>query len=109
MIFALGWLPLFLGGDAFNRTMLSYNLPRLTRVLMSTATIGLFLSAFYTLKLLPPKPKKYSSKKYIWMILQWILVPIATIVFGSIPALISQTRLMFGKYMGFWVTPKEKK
>jgi hypothetical protein len=109
MIFALGWLPLFLGGDAFNRTMLSYNLPRLTRTLMSVATLGLFLSAFYTLKLLPPRPAKYSSKKYIWMILQWILVPIATIIFGSIPALISQTRLMFGKYMGFWVTPKNKK
>ncbi|MCX6730028.1 MAG: glycosyltransferase family 2 protein, partial [Candidatus Portnoybacteria bacterium] len=109
MIFALGWLPLFLGGDAFNRTMLSYNLPRLTRSLMSVATLGLFLSAFYTLKLLPSRPAKYSSKKYIWMILQWILVPVATIIFGSIPALISQTRLMFGKYMGFWVTPKGKK
>jgi len=109
MIFALGWLPLFLGGDNFNRTMISYNLPRLTRILMSMATIGLFLSAFYTLKLLPLRPIKYKSRKYIWMILQWILVPIVTIIFGSIPALISQTRLMFGKYMGFWVTPKEKK
>jgi hypothetical protein len=104
----LGWLPLFLGGEAFNRTLISYNLPRLTRTLMSAAMIGLFLSAFYTLKLLPPRPEKHKSRKYIWMILQWVLVPIATIVFGSIPALISQTRLMFGKYMGFWVTPKEK-
>lgn len=109
LIFMLGWLPLFLGGDAFNQTLLSYNLPRLTRTLMSAAMIGLFLSAFYTLKLLPPRPAKYNSKKYIFMILQWILVPIATIIFGSIPALISQTRLMIGKYMGFWVTDKERK
>jgi len=109
LIFMLGWLPLFLGGEVFNRTLLSYNLPRLTRTLMSAAMIGLFLSAFYTLKLLPPRPPKYSSKKYIWMVLQWVLVPIATIVFGSIPALISQTRLMLGKYMGFWVTEKNRK
>jgi hypothetical protein len=109
LIFMLGWLPLFLGGEAFNRTLISYNLPRLTRTLMSAAMIGLFLSAFYTLKLLPPRPEKYKSRKYIWMILQWVLVPIATIVFGSIPALISQTRLMFGKYMGFWVTEKKRK
>jgi hypothetical protein len=108
IIFALGWLPLFLGGDAFNQTMLSYNLPRMTRVIMTAAMIGLVGSAFYTLKLLPPRPEKYSSKKYIWMILQWILVPITMIIFGAIPALISQTRLMLGKYMGFWVTPKQK-
>ncbi|MBU4284771.1 glycosyltransferase family 2 protein [Patescibacteria group bacterium] len=109
LIFMLGWLPLILGGEAFNRTLISYNLPRLTRSLMTVAMLGLFLSAFYTLKLLPPRPEKYKSRKYIWMIIQWILVPIATIIFGSIPALISQTRLMFGKYMGFWVTEKKRK
>lgn len=109
MIFMLGWLPLILGGETFNRTLISYNLPRLTRSLMSAAMLGLFLSAFYTLKLLPPRPEKYKSRRYIWMIVQWILVPIVTIIFGSIPALISQTRLMFGKYMGFWVTEKKRK
>jgi hypothetical protein len=75
---------------------------------MTLAMVGLVGSAFYTLKLLPPRPPKYKSRKYIWMILQWILVPLATIIFGAIPALISQTRLMLGKYMGFWVTPKHR-
>jgi len=109
LIFMLGWLPLILGGEEFNRTMLSYNLPRMTRLIMTLAMIGLVGSAFYCLQLLPPRPEKYKSRKYIWMILQWILVPIVMIVFGAIPALISQTRLMFGKYMGFWVTEKERK
>ena len=109
LIFMLGWLPLFLGGDDFNSTILSYNLPRMTRLLMTLAMIGLVGSAFYTLKLLPPRPEKYKSRKYFWMIAQWILVPIVMIVFGAIPALISQTRLMLGKYMGFWVTHKQRK
>ena len=109
LIFMLGWLPLILGGEEFNRTMLSYNLPRMTRLIMTLAMIGLVGSAFYCLQLLPPRPEKYKSRKYIWMILQWILVPIVMIVFGAIPALISQTRLMLGKYMGFWVTEKERK
>jgi len=109
MIFLLGWLPLFLGGEEFNRMVISYNLPRITRFLMTLAMIGLVGSAFYALRLLPPRPEKYSSKKYIWMILQWALVPITMIIFGAIPAIISQTRLMFGKYMGFWVTEKKRK
>lgn len=109
LIFLLGWLPLILGGGEFNRTLISYNLPRMTRSIMTVAMIGLVLSAFYTLRLLPPRPTKYKSRKYIWMIVQWILVPLVTIIFGSIPALISQTRLMSGKYMGFWVTHKQRK
>ena len=109
LIFLLGWLPIFIGGEEFNRTVLSYNLPRMTRLLMTLAMLGLVGSAFYALRLLPPRPEKYKNRIYIWMILQWALVPIVMIVFGSIPAFISQTRLMIGKYMGFWVTKKERK
>lgn len=109
LIFMLGWLPLILGGEKFNQTVLSYNLPRMTRFIMTLAMIGLVGSAFYALKLLPPRPKKHSSRKYIWMILQWGLVPLVLIVFGAFPALVSQTRLMLGKYMGFWVTLKKRK
>jgi len=109
LIFMLGWLPLFLGGKDFNQTVLSYNLPRMTRFIVTLAMLGLIGSAFYTLKLLPPRPEKYKSRRYFWMIIQWILVPFVLIIFGSIPALISQTRLMFGKYMGFWVTVKKRK
>ena len=109
LIFMLGWLPLFLGGKDFNQTVLSYNLPRMTRFIVTLAMLGLIGSAFYTLKLLPPRPEKYKFRRYFWMIIQWILVPFVLIIFGSIPALISQTRLMFGKYMGFWVTVKKRK
>jgi hypothetical protein len=109
LIFLLGWLPIFLGGEAFNRTVLSYNLPQMTRTIMTLAMIGLIVSAFYALRLLPPRPEKYKKRRYIWMIVQWVFVPIVMIVFGAIPALISQTRLMIGKYMGFWVTVKKRK
>jgi len=109
MIFMLGWLPLLLGGEEFGHTVLSYNLPRTTRLIMTVAMVGLVISAFYSLKLLPPRPEKYKSRKYLWMVLQWFWVPVVTIVFGAIPALISQTRLMLGKYMGFWVTEKERR
>jgi len=112
LIFLLGWLPLFLGGQKFNVTLLSYNLPRITRILMTLAMIGLVGSAIYSTLLLPRRPKEYglikTCLKYIAMVVQWILVPITILVFGSLPGVDSQTRLMLGKYMGFWVTPKKK-
>ena len=108
LIFLLGWLPLLIGGESFNISVLSYNLPRVTRILMTLAMVGLIGSAFYSLKLLPPRPKRHHSRKYIWMVAQWLLIPIVMIIFGAIPAFISQTRLLFKKYMGFWVTEKTR-
>ncbi|MEK7160859.1 MAG: glycosyltransferase family 2 protein [Patescibacteria group bacterium] len=106
IIFMLGWLPLFLGGQSFNVTMLSYNLPQVTRVIMTLAMVGLVSSAIYGALLLPPRPTHQRPHKYLFMILQWIMLPASIIIFGSLPGLEAQTRLMLGKYMGFWVTPK---
>ena len=58
--------------------------------------------------LLPAKPKEYGRGKRTLMLFQWIILPFSIIVFGAIPALEAQTRLMLGKYMGFWVTPKSR-
>ncbi len=109
LIFLLGWLPLALGGTEFNTTLLSYNLPRITRFLMTAAMVGLITSAIYSTMLLPPRPIGHHRIKYFSMVLQWILVPFTILVFGALPGLDSQTRLMLGRYMGFWVTPKYQK
>ncbi len=109
IIFMLGWLPLILGGTEFNETLLSYNLPRMTRDLMTIAMLGLIFSAVISTSLLPPRPSKNNFSKYFSMIIQWILIPLTIPIFGAIPGLDAQTRLMLGKYMGFWVTPKHKK
>ncbi len=106
IIFLLGWLPTIIGRGRFNETLLSYNLPYLTRWIMTLAMVGLIFTAIIATNLLPPRPPHYGRFKYVWMILQWFLFPINMILFGSIPALDAQTRLMFGKYLGFWNTPK---
>jgi hypothetical protein len=108
MIFLLGWLPIILGGKQFNETILAYNLPIITRDLMFLAMSGLILSAIMSMSFLPKIPEGKNNKHKAFMLLQWVLVPITMVFFGSIPGLDAQIRLMLGKYMGFWVTPKFK-
>ncbi|MBI3305087.1 glycosyltransferase family 2 protein [Candidatus Parcubacteria bacterium] len=109
IIFLLGWLPLVLGGRLFNVTVLSANLPVVTRNLMTLSMIGLVSSAVLSLNLLPPRPPEYGRFRYLWMVLQWLFMPLTIIVFGALPGLEAQTRLMLGRYMGFWVTPKVRR
>ena len=106
----LGWLPLILGGSEFNQSNIAHNLPVVTRSLMTLATTGLVISMFLNFFLLPPRPAKYSRKRYAYMFFQWFLAPIIAPTLGAIPAIDSQTRLLLGKYFGeFWVTEKIKK
>ncbi len=106
LLIAMGiWLPLILN-PAFRNTVFAYNVPLFASYLLSLTWLGLIVSAAISTQLLPPRPKKYGPFKTVKMVLQWVLVPIHAIFFGSIPAIDAQTRLMFGKYLGFWVTPK---
>ncbi len=108
IIAAVGWMPLLLGGERFKSTVLSGNLPSITSTLMSVAMVGLLFSAIISALLLPKRPKNYSLWKKTLVLVEWIFVPVTIIVFGALPCLDAQLRLMRGKYMGFWVTPKKR-
>lgn len=108
ILFSLGWLPLFVGGYAFNSTVLSYNLPLIAQGFLTASMFGLIVSAAICMYLLPERPATVSPYRYLTMVLQWILVPMTMVVFSSIPGLESQLRLMTGHYLGFWVTPKSR-
>lgn len=108
IIAVIGWMPLILGGDKFHSTVLSTNLPFITRTLMTIAMLGLLFSSIISTLLLPKRPKDYNRFKKFLMLVEWAVLPVTIIIFGSFPSLESQTRLMFGKYLGFFVTPKKR-
>ena len=108
IIAVIGWLPLLLGGESYSNTVFAQSLPQVAQILMTFAMIGMFASMFVTLLVLPPRPRHYKLGRHIIMVLQWVLLPISTIFFGSIVALDAQTRLFLGKYMGFFLTPKAR-
>ena len=110
LIFAMGWLPILLGGEAFNDTLLSFNLPNITRIIMTFASFGIVSSAVLGMILLPPHPNWFKFRHKLLYVVQWALLPFSMIIFGAFPALDAQTRLALGgKFrLGFWVTPKER-
>jgi len=111
LILLLGWLPLVLGGKPFTNTLLSFNLPFVTRNLMMVAMLGLVLAAFISFSFMPRLPDDHPRRKakYLIAALQWLMVPFTIVIFGAIPGLHAQTNLAIGRYMGeFWVTPKQR-
>lgn len=108
ILFAIGWMPLFVGGPVFNATVLSYNLPIVARSFLTFAMFGLVLSAVYAMRLMPKRPEAYSWRRSVLVALQWVLVPLTMTIFSAIPGLDAQMRLLTGRYLGFWVTPKSR-
>lgn len=105
-IAGVAWLPWFFG-PGFKDTVLGINMMGLIRTLMICTWVGIIISVYVSLLLLPPRPPQYRRRKFIEMVLQWVIVPIQAIVFSSIPAIDAQTRLMLGKYLTFKVTEKK--
>ncbi|MBI4276287.1 hypothetical protein HY629_00410, partial [Candidatus Uhrbacteria bacterium] len=109
LIFLLGRVPKYFATPELTRTVLYQTAPSVLWWLMTAAMVGILASALVSLLLLPPRPE--TQPRFVWliMILQWLLLPVTLVFFGSIPAIDAQTRLMLGKYLGFWVTEKSKK
>lgn len=101
----VAWLPLYLNSD-FSDQVLAHQLPVITSRIMTVALIGMFITITISLISLPPRPARYKRRRHLGMILQWVLIPFTSIIFSACAALDSQTRLMFGKYLEFFVTEK---
>jgi hypothetical protein len=90
-----------------NTDFVANQLPQIASRIQTVAMAGILVTLYLSFKILPPKPNRYKRRRNIVMVLQWGLLPITTIVYSAFAALYSQTRLMFGWYMGkFDVTEK---
>lgn len=108
LIFVLGRLPLYVMSEQTKQEVISQAAPYTLEWIMALSMIGIFASAVVSLLLLPSRPRKKRRFTWLIMILQWLLLPITFVLFGSIPAIDAQTRLMLGKYLGFNVTAKKR-
>ena len=90
----------------FADTVFGSHVAILLSTLFRVALLGILVSMALTLLMTPKPPRRIG---YLRLILQWLLLPLATICFGSLPALVTQTQLALGKRMGFNVTRKFRK
>jgi cellulose synthase/poly-beta-1,6-N-acetylglucosamine synthase-like glycosyltransferase len=101
-----GWVPLLINSQAA-RDIAAHQLPEVVSRIQQVAMIGLFITVFLSFKMLPPRPARYKRRRSIGMVLQWFLMPFTAIVYSSVSAFNSQTRLFLGKYLDkFDVTEK---
>lgn len=109
LMFVLGYLPIWIAPPSVQSSVLYQNAPHTLQALMQLGMVGVLVTAVLSFGLLPPRPAHKTHADSAIMILQWLLVPITFIAFGSIPAIDAQTRLMVGNYLGFNVTEKKRK
>jgi hypothetical protein len=103
------FVPLYIAPHS-RLSLVANQLPVMASRIQTIAMIGLFSSMYLTIRLLPPKPLRYKNRHWFYMIIQWVYLPFTTIIFNSFAALDSQTRLIFGRYLGkFDITEKAVK
>lgn len=89
------FVPVFFNAESYTANQL----PIIASRIQTVALAGIFITFFLSFKTLPPKPARYKRHRSLFMILQWVLLPVTTIAYNSLAALTSQTRLMFGRYL----------
>lgn len=99
------WPPFLLNPQSY----LANQLPQLVSWIQRILVAGILVSLFLSMRSLPPKPERYKRRRTLWMVLQWVYLPFTTIIYSSFAAINSQTRLMFGRYLGWVITEKAVK
>jgi hypothetical protein len=112
-IWSSNWFILTLGtslpvilNPKFFQTTFGFNLPRISNIILTICLIPLVVLIILDWKLRPPRQKK-GFLNIVKNILQWPLMPIATLTMSVLPGLHSHTRLFLGRRLDYKTTNKK--
>ncbi len=101
-----GWVPLLINPESAH-SIAAHQLPEVISRVQQVALIGLFITIFFAFKMLPPRPARYKKHRNLFMVAQWLLMPVTAVAYSSLSSFTSQTALLIGKYFDkFDVTEK---
>lgn len=101
-----GWVPLLINPEAAH-SIAAHQLPEVISRVQQIALVGLFITIFFAFKMLPPRPARYKRHRNIFMVAQWLLMPVTAVIYSSLSSFTSQTALLIGRYFDkFDVTEK---
>lgn len=105
-LITFGFILLALSNPEVRLTALGYRLPQITGIILTTAFLLLLPLTFLRSKITSPIPQNWSLWKKIWAWLEGPLVIVNLLTYTFIPYLDAETRLMLGRRLEFWPTPK---
>ena len=94
LVFFAAFIPPFFRAQSIAAEQLPFIVSRIQQI----GIIGLLASVYVCLLTLPPRPDRYKRRRSALMVLQWVIAPVSSIVYGSLAAFNSQTRLILKKY-----------
>lgn len=90
----------------FSRTVIGYNLPRVSSLILNLCILFLLVILIINARLRPPRPSHVSPLRALLTPFEFVLLPISGFLFSVLPGLDAHTRLMLGKYLEYRLTEK---
>ena len=101
-----GYIPLLLN-KKFANTVFGFNLPNVTSYIINITLLFFVFMIIIDSFLKPAQKGKVSILKRIIYFLEWIVQPITGILMVALPGFEAHTRLLFGKYLEYYLTKKK--
>lgn len=101
-----GTIPLLIN-PRFANTILGFNLPIASEIIVRLTIFFLLIMIITDSFMKPEMGTKPSFFKRILLILEWIIQPVVGILMVTLPGFEAHTRLLFGKYLEYYLTKKK--
>jgi len=105
-LITFGFLLLAIANPEVRLTAAGYRLPEITGVILTAAFIFLLPVTYLRSKITTPMPVYWPWWKKLWGWLEGPLVIINLLTYTLVPYIDAETRLMLGRRLEFWSTPK---
>lgn len=112
-LWPVNWFAITLGATipvllnpVFAQTVMGQNLPKISFGILTSCWLFLGVVLIVDLRQRPKRSEHATLFKKLTMPLEFILMPVVTLIFTALPGIDAHTRLMLGKYLEYRVTEK---